>query len=97
MSDTSSDANGGSWWKRFRENSISYSRPDPWIRRKIVVLFVLALTVWEGYVAIGRTFVPAIQHRPGAAYSSGVGIGLLVAFLILYIMFVWSYLAVRPP
>ncbi len=95
------------WWKRFNESYNSYAVPDPWVRRKFVVLcvpsvtsltgsFVLALAVWAAYVAIGRTFVPAIQHRPGAAFSRGVGIGLLVAFLILYIMFIWSYLAVRP-
>ncbi|CAK9785590.1 unnamed protein product [Cutaneotrichosporon oleaginosum] len=78
------------WWKRLNDSYNSYSVPDPWLRRK----FVLALAVWVCYVAIGRTFVPAIRRHPNAAYSRTVGIGLLVAFIVLFIVFMWTYLTV---
>ncbi|KLT43515.1 zf-DHHC-domain-containing protein [Cutaneotrichosporon oleaginosum] len=58
------------------------------------VRFVLALAVWVCYVAIGRTFVPAIRRHPNAAYSRTVGIGLLVAFIVLFIVFMWTYLTI---
>ncbi len=75
-----------------RQAELSAGRPDNLFSRKFWVIFVFALIIWAYYVFVGRVCVPMIRIRPGNGGSKGEGIGLLIGFNILWLMFVWSYL-----
>lgn len=72
----------------------------------LIVSIVLGISVYAFYVAVGRSFAPAIQRRQGSSYHRAAGgkvlpctsahasVGLLIGFIILWLMFMWSYGAV---
>ncbi|ORY21741.1 DHHC palmitoyltransferase-domain-containing protein [Naematelia encephala] len=78
----------------FRTIAIQYApgQPDPWIQRKLAVFICFGLGVWSFYVVVGRVCTPMIQRRSSTGYSRGIGAGTLVIFVVLWLMFGWSYL-----
>ncbi|KAL1413277.1 hypothetical protein Q8F55_001032 [Vanrija albida] len=86
------------WWKPW-EKLQTPAVPDPWIFRKQVVGIVLGLSAWAFYVGVARVCAPAIRKWPNAGFSRAAGIGTLVAFVILWLMFMWSYVVIltTPP
>ncbi|WOO76972.1 uncharacterized protein LOC62_01G000578 [Vanrija pseudolonga] len=79
------------WWKPW-EKLQTPAVPDPWILRKQVVGIVLGLSAWAFYVGVARVCAPAIREWPNAGFSRAAGIGTLVAFVVLWLMFMWSYI-----
>ncbi|GAA99804.1 uncharacterized protein L969DRAFT_91747 [Mixia osmundae IAM 14324] len=74
-------------------------RPDSIVARKMAVLIVIGLITYVGYAFIWRVCVPMIHQNAKRRGSRTQGIVLLVFFVILWLMFCWSYLVIitTPP
>ncbi|KAJ9100326.1 hypothetical protein QFC20_005458 [Naganishia adeliensis] len=74
--------------QRARENA---GKPDNVVSRKGFVVAVYALVVYAYYVFVGRLCVPMLQRKRDARGSVGQGVGLMIAFHVLWLMFIWTY------
>ncbi|KAJ7750903.1 DHHC palmitoyltransferase-domain-containing protein [Mycena metata] len=68
--------------------------PQPWVVRKLMVVFTLGIMIYTGYVYAGRFVVRLIDGG-----RRGEGIGLLVPWCFLYLWMLWAYVKViiTPP
>jgi palmitoyltransferase len=71
------------------------AKPQPWFARKLAVGIVIAIWIYAYYVYVGRFVFEMIRpHRSSKALGTRAeGIGLLVAFNLLWLMFGWCYFA----
>ncbi|KAJ9100582.1 hypothetical protein QFC21_003626 [Naganishia friedmannii] len=77
--------------QRARESA---GTPDNVISRKGFVAGAFALIIWAYYVFVARLCAPMLQKKQDAKGSVGEGVGLLIAFNILWLMFVWTYIKI---
>ncbi|CAD6570727.1 MAG: hypothetical protein TREMPRED_005979 [Tremellales sp. Tagirdzhanova-0007] len=68
--------------------------PDPWMQMKMAIFVVLALTVWSFYVVVGRVCTSMIRNRSSSGLGKATGVGALVGFVILWLMFIWGYIRI---
>nr|ODO04468.1 vacuolar protein [Cryptococcus depauperatus CBS 7855] len=66
-------------------------KPKWWIQRKFVIFIVFGLVVWSFYVVVGRACTPIIRKRSSSGMRRSIGAGVLAAFILLWLLFVWSY------
>ncbi|ODO08533.1 vacuolar protein [Cryptococcus wingfieldii CBS 7118] len=79
-----------------------HPRPDqkgPWISRKCAVFIVFGLAIWSFYVVVGRVCTPMIREVSSSGIGRSPGAGTLAAFVVLWLMFIWTYLRIitTPP
>jgi hypothetical protein len=69
------------------------AKPQPWIVRILAVGFVIAIWIYAYYVYVGRFTFQMLRPHPNnrAMGSRNEGIGLIVAFNVLWLMFGWCY------
>ncbi|KAJ9092858.1 hypothetical protein QFC19_008582 [Naganishia cerealis] len=79
--------------QRARESA---GTPDNVVSRKGFVAAAFALIIYAYYVFVGRLCAPMLQKTNGARGSVGEGVGLLIGFNILWLMFVWTYIKLVP-
>ncbi|KIY48570.1 zf-DHHC-domain-containing protein [Fistulina hepatica ATCC 64428] len=70
------------------------AKPQPWVSRKLVVALTFGIIIYAAYVYIGRFVVPMLQGKADAGGSRGVGIALLIIFVLLWLWVVWAYMRV---
>ncbi|RSH92394.1 hypothetical protein EHS25_008809 [Saitozyma podzolica] len=85
------DARAGSSPGRWKEK-YTPAKPDPWVQRKFAVGILIALVIWSFYVVVGRICAPAIQRQSAASWSRATGAGTMVGYVVLWLLFAWSYL-----
>ncbi|KAI0032116.1 DHHC palmitoyltransferase-domain-containing protein, partial [Vararia minispora EC-137] len=73
-------------------------QPQPWLARKFTVGLTACIMVYTFYVVVGRVCVPAIRHDDSALAALPT-VGLLVGYVVLWIMMAWSYtkVIITPP
>ncbi|ORX34082.1 DHHC palmitoyltransferase-domain-containing protein [Kockovaella imperatae] len=70
------------------------SRSDPWPQRYIAVFVLCALIIWSFYVVVGRVCTPMIRNDSSVGFGRAIGIGTMITFIILWLVFVWSYMMI---
>lgn len=71
---------------RQRVQSLSEPRPDPWWVRYANVCIIVVAVLWACAVYVWRVCYPMLVQRPKALGSRAMGVGLLVGFVIIWIM-----------
>ncbi|KAF9512155.1 hypothetical protein BS47DRAFT_1466052 [Hydnum rufescens UP504] len=73
--------------------------PQPYVVRKLMIVFVFAITAYAVYVYIGRLCIAMVRQKPKAMGSRGQGIAYIIIFSFLSFMCIWTYMRViiTPP
>ncbi|KAG5637705.1 hypothetical protein H0H81_003561 [Sphagnurus paluster] len=79
---------------RTREKREARIGPQPWIVRKLMVGFTLAVMAYSAYVFVARLCVDMIRRKEDAGGSRTTGIGLVSAFSVLFLWMLWAYMKV---
>ncbi|KAH9920836.1 zf-DHHC-domain-containing protein [Epithele typhae] len=81
------------------KREVRRNKQQPWIVLKLAVFLTIAIIVYTWYVYVGRLCIPMIRRDAGALGSHGLGIGLLVVFVVLGLFMIWSYekIVLTPP
>ncbi|KZV63525.1 zf-DHHC-domain-containing protein [Peniophora sp. CONT] len=66
-------------------------KPQPWFARKMTIGICAGIMGYTFYVVVGRVCVPAIRREGRAVAGFSTGVGLLVAWCLLFGMMIWSY------
>ncbi|EIW71033.1 hypothetical protein TREMEDRAFT_37516 [Tremella mesenterica DSM 1558] len=67
-------------------------KKDNWLLRKFMVLILLGLSIWVFYVVVGRICAKSIQRR--GRFGRAAGVGILIGFVVLWLMNMWNYLKI---
>lgn len=80
---------------RTREHiSVPQTESEPLWKRYAYVPLVLVCTLWSYAIYVWRICAPMIRQSPEALGRFSTGAGLLVAYTLMWLIFVWSYVAV---